>query len=279
MSILQQPHTSPQVILFDWHATLVDTHDAMYHAVGDVLPRLHELGLFQRLLSPEQSKTLEDAKLLKYVREHGALHPKVVAERRISRTDIFELLFGSDEDAKHLAHAAFDDNYKKYVNEVHALELDAAANLAALRDLGITLGVISNRKLEYLQHELTLVDAGRWRDLFSLVVSGSEVPKRKPAPDVILHALAQLGMTPDASCWYVGDSTTDVIAACEAGVTSVFYNGVGWDQSWLNKIFPNTPRHPHFPDAVVADLGDLLALVRLSKAQQLRVDRARLGKE
>jgi len=61
----------------------------------------------------------------------------------------------------------------------------------------------------------------------------------------------------------VGDSTTDVVAAKEAGVTSVFYNGAHWDQAWLDKIFPNTTRHPHRPDAVIEDLPALVRMVRL----------------
>lgn len=277
MSILRQPHARPKVILFDWHATLVDTHDAMYHAVDEVLPRLHELGLFARLLTPQKSKTLEDAKLLQYVREHGVLHPAVRQARKISRTDIFELLFGSDEDAKRRAHGAFDTSYKKYVDVVHALEPDATQRLTELRDLGLVLGVISNRRRDYLQHELTLVDAGAWQSLFSVVASGSEVAHRKPAPDVLHHALAQVGMEASAACWYVGDSTTDVVAACEAGVTSVFYNGAGWSEQWLDKVFPHTQRHPHGPHSVVANLAELLASVRHSLANQLRVERARKG--
>ncbi|MGB5235265.1 MAG: hypothetical protein WBN85_08840, partial [Candidatus Macondimonas sp.] len=77
MSILQLPHARPRIILFDWHATLVDTLDAMYHAVDDVLPHLEELGLLDRLLKPSQSKTVEDAKLVSYVRRYRRLHPKI----------------------------------------------------------------------------------------------------------------------------------------------------------------------------------------------------------
>ena len=96
----------------DWHATLVDTHDAMYHAVDDVLPHLEELDLWDRLLDPDDSKTIEDAKLLMYVKDHHRLHPKIVAQRKISRTDIFEVLFGSDQEAKARAHQAFDSASK-----------------------------------------------------------------------------------------------------------------------------------------------------------------------
>jgi phosphoglycolate phosphatase len=83
---------APHVVLFDWHATLVDTLDAMYHAVDDALPRFPELGLMEALIPHEQCKTPEDARLVDYVREHQRLHPKIKAQRRISRTDIFEVL-------------------------------------------------------------------------------------------------------------------------------------------------------------------------------------------
>ncbi len=275
MSILQLPHASPRVILIDWHATLVDTHDAMYHAVDDVLPRLKELGLHKRLVPPEESKTIEDAKLVKYVLDYRQLHPKIVAQRKISRTDIFEVLFGPDEEAKALAHKAFDECYRRYVGEVHALEPDTRDQLGHLRELGIALGVITNRNRDFMEHELSRVDGTGWWDLFDTVVCGNDVERRKPSPDLILKALEKLGMPADEHCWYLGDSTTDIIAAREAGVTAVFYNGAGWDQSWLDRIFPGTTRHPHQPDTVATSMAELTGLARHLLAQEKRVGRAR----
>ena len=60
--------------------------------------------------------------------------------------------------------------------------------------------------------------------------------------------------------WYVGDSTTDVVAARTAGITSVFFNGAQWDQPWLNKIFPGNERFPHRPHVVVNDFSEFWAL-------------------
>ncbi|MCC4309818.1 HAD family hydrolase [Alcanivorax marinus] len=275
MSILQLPHAPPSVVLIDWHATLVDTHDAMYHAVDDVLPRLEELGLWDRLLEPEASKTLEDAKLVKYVREHHKLHPKITAQRKISRTDIFEVLFGADGDAKRRVHQAFDACYKNYVDEVHPLEADIRPQLERLRAAGVPVGVISNRKRDFFEHELRIVDGTGWEDLFDVTVCGDDVENRKPAPDMLLKALDQLGLTPGEHCWYAGDSTTDVIAAKDAGVTAIFYNGAHWSQSWLDKIFPGTVSHPHRPDAVVDSIGGLTRLARRMLANGKRVERAR----
>ncbi|MGB0218126.1 MAG: HAD family hydrolase [Sinimarinibacterium flocculans] len=262
MSILQLPHAPPRVLLFDWHATLVDTMDAMYYALDDVLPRLVELGLIERLVPPGQSKTIEDARLVKYVREHARLHPKIRAERRISRTDIFELLFGDDQEAKAIAHAEFDRSYERHFGLVRPMERDARAQLEALRALGIRLGVLSNRSRRFMAHEIYTVDGSGWHELFDTMVCGDDVERRKPHPDLIRKALADLGAATDEGCWYVGDSTTDITAAKRAGVTAVFYNGAGWDRHWLDRIFPGTDRHPHRPDAVVADLGKLVALAR-----------------
>ncbi len=275
MSILQLPSAHPEAILLDWHATLVDTHDAMYHAVDDVLPHLRELDLWDQLLEPDDSKTIEDAKLLMYVKDHHRLHPKIVAQRKISRTDIFEVLFGSDQDAKARAHQAFDQAYKKYVEEVFPLEHDIREQLEHIRSIGIRTGLISNRKRDFLEHELALVDGIGWEDLFDVVVCGSDVAKRKPAPDMLLKAMEALQLEPGPDCWYIGDSTTDVIAAKEAGITSIFYNGAGWDQAWLDKIFPDTIKHPHRPDAVVGSIAELTDLARHLLAQHKRVERAR----
>lgn len=147
----------------------------MYHAVDDVPPRLEELGLLEHLLSAAESKTVEDARLLKYVTEDRRLHPKVVAARRILRTDIFEVLFGANSEAKRQAHAAFDDAYRSHVGEVTPPEPYTRANLEHLRALGITLGLISNRNREFMDHELAIVDGDGWADLFDVMACGDDV--------------------------------------------------------------------------------------------------------
>jgi phosphoglycolate phosphatase len=262
MSILQLPHAQPRIILFDWHATLVDTMDAMYHAVDAVLPRLVALGLIDRLVRPEDSKTVEDAKLVRYVRDNASLHPRIKTERKISRTDIFELLFGPDDEAKRIAHREFDKFYGRFFGAVKPLEEGVRERMQALHRMGIKLGVLSNRSRQFMAHEIYMVDGVGWHDLFDTMVCGDDVPRRKPAPDLLLKAVANLDAPADRGCWYVGDSTTDVIAAVDAGVTSIFYNGAGWDQAWIDKIFPGTMKHPHRPDAVVNNLGELVDMAR-----------------
>lgn len=251
----------PSVILFDWHATLVDTLDAMYHAVDDMLPEFHALALMNRMVAPEDSKTPEDARLVAYVREFAALHPKVKADRKISRTDIFEVLFGEDQEAKQIAHQAFNRHYRNHFGTVTPFEPKVSDMLAALRRHGIQVGLITNRDREFFEQELAAVEGDGWVHLFDTTVCGDDTPLRKPHPDQLQLAAANLEYPADPCVWYVGDSTTDIIAAKRAGMTGVFFNGAQWDLPWLNKIFPGTHQHPHKPDVVVNDFSEFWALV------------------
>ena len=252
---------APRVVLFDWHATLVDTLDAMYHAVDDVLLRFPELGIMDALIAAEDCKTAEDARLVEYVRDHQRLHPKIKAARRISRTDIFEVLFGHNEEAKQVAHAAFNDAYRKHYGEARPFEGGELDLLIEMREFDVRLGVLTNRDREFFEKELAIVDDGAWADLFETTVCGCDTGKRKPNPEPVFKALDNLGVVPGPDSWYVGDSTTDVMAAKRAGATSIFFNGAGWDHAWINKIFPGTVRHPYQPDAIVDSFAEFKWLV------------------
>ena len=219
---------APRIILFDWHATLVDTMDAMYQATNDMLGMLDTLGLTKRLAAPERSKTLADRKLVDYVREHRRLHPKIVAEKKVSRTDLLEVLFGRDEEAKEIAHRAFNHCYRRHYGDVTPFEPGVREVLSQIRRLGIRIGILSNRTREFLEHELECVEAGTWFRLFDSVVAGDDTPRLKPAPDPVFQALEEIKAGSGPDVWYLGDSTTDVVAAKNAGVTSIFFNGAGW---------------------------------------------------
>jgi HAD superfamily hydrolase (TIGR01509 family) len=52
------------------------------------------------------------------------------------------------------------------------------------------------------------------------IVDGSHVEHAKPAPDLLLLAARELAVAPEL-CWYVGDSTWDMEAARNAGMTAV----------------------------------------------------------
>ena len=251
----------PRVILFDWHATLVDTLDAMYHAVDDMLPELRQLGLLDHIATTSNARSPEEQRLVDYARDHSRLHPQVRADRKISRTDIFEVLFGEDDDSKSRAHEVFKHHYRRHYGAVLPLEPRVRELLATLGSLPLRIGVITNRDREFFEEELQLVDDGGWTELFAINICGDDVPHRKPHPDQLLCATERLGERSDTGVWYVGDSTTDVIAAQRAGQTAVFFNSAQWDQLALNRLFPGDARHPHRPDVVVNDFSEFWAML------------------
>ena len=101
----REPHTAarltaPAVVLFDWHATLVDTQDAMYRAVDGLLTELDALGLDASLKPAAEAVMTGDGRLRDYVQRERRLPPEVKAARRVSRTDLFEIRVGRNEIAK-----------------------------------------------------------------------------------------------------------------------------------------------------------------------------------
>jgi HAD superfamily hydrolase (TIGR01509 family) len=53
-----------------------------------------------------------------------------------------------------------------------------------------------------------------------LIVDGSHVQHAKPAPDLLILAASELDARPER-CWYVGDSTWDMLAAVAAGMVAI----------------------------------------------------------
>jgi HAD superfamily hydrolase (TIGR01509 family) len=52
------------------------------------------------------------------------------------------------------------------------------------------------------------------------ITDAGHVEHAKPAPDLLLASADQLGVAPE-ECWYVGDSTWDMLASVRAGMTGI----------------------------------------------------------
>jgi putative hydrolase of the HAD superfamily len=95
------------------------------------------------------------------------------------------------------------------------------ALLEALRSRGVKTGVVANSWPE--PGRLLRRDAERLglAPLLDVQVYSSEVGVRKPAPEIFLHALAELQVEPHGAM-YVGDRLeTDVAGAANLGMTTV----------------------------------------------------------
>jgi 2-phosphoglycolate phosphatase len=90
----------------------------------------------------------------------------------------------------------------------------AAELLHLLHSRGVRLGVCSNKPVAFT-HDL--VAHLKLASLFDVVLGPEDVPRPKPAPDMLLAALKRLDISPDEAL-YVGDMTVDVETARGAGV-------------------------------------------------------------
>lgn len=99
--------------------------------------------------------------------------------------------------------------------EAHLDALEVADGVtevfAALRARGIPSAVITNTPASMAR--ALVARAGATPDV---LVGGTDVPRAKPAPDMVLHACAKLGVSA-ADAWVVGDTQFDEAAARAAG--------------------------------------------------------------
>ena len=125
--------------------------------------------------------------------------------------------------------------------------------LAAMRAMGLLLGVCTNKSARFTLPLLERSDLAHW---FSVVVCGDTTARKKPHPDMIEYAARQWD-TSVAHLVMIGDSANDAAAAraagCRVWVVPYGYNG-GEPVQNLNC------------DGIVAGLDEA--------AQRLRADRS-----
>lgn len=69
-----------------------------------------------------------------------------------------------------------------------------------------------------------VVDGLNVRDDFTVIVSGDDVEKGKPEPDIFLLAASKIGVDP-AECWVIEDARNGVRAAHAAGMQCIGFSG------------------------------------------------------
>lgn len=114
---------------------------------------------------------------------------------------------------------------KTRVNAALAREVEALPGLVPLLDrLQVPSCVASSSDPERLQASLGA--AGLYDRFHPHVYSAVQVPRGKPAPDLFLHAAAQLGVAPEG-CVVIEDSLAGVAAGLAAGMTVIGFTGGG----------------------------------------------------
>jgi HAD superfamily hydrolase (TIGR01509 family) len=119
--------------------------------------------------------------------------------------------------------------------------------VATCRAQGLRLAVASGS--DTIKVEANLREIGLSRTDFATIVTGSEVERKKPAPDIFLEACARLDLDP-SSCLVIEDAVSGVRAAKAAGtrclaLTTSFSASDLAQADWIATDLAHVP-----PDAV-----------------------------
>jgi HAD superfamily hydrolase (TIGR01509 family) len=91
-----------------------------------------------------------------------------------------------------------------------------AEAVAAIKAAGIDWAIATSSRKDQVK---TSVDALGLDDE-PAIIDASHVKNAKPEPDLLLYAAKELDVEP-ARCWYVGDSTWDMVSAVAAGMIAI----------------------------------------------------------
>jgi len=180
-----------KAVLFDLDGTLVDTAPDLTAAVD-------------RVLRERGRAPVDPGRLAAVVSKGG---------RAMLQVAFPEL----DEAARERLLPEFLQHYGENIAGSSRLYPGVEAVLAHIESQGLPWAVVTNKPealASKLMTELALLAR------CAVLVGGDTLAQRKPSPEPLWHACAQLGIDP-AHCVYVGDDERDVLAARAAGMPAV----------------------------------------------------------
>lgn len=177
-----------RIVIFDVDGTLMDTN---YH---------HTIAWFRALRAKEVTVPL------------WHLHRAI----GMGGDRLVEHVAGRAVEAEHgdALRKMWKKEYERLIDEVVPLP-GARELLAAARDQGFGVALASSGDPGHVAHYLDQLDA---RDLADDWTTAEDAQSSKPAPDLLMNALANVG---GDSAVLIGDSTWDCRAARNAGLPSV----------------------------------------------------------
>lgn len=216
------------LVIFDLDGTLVATAGELCDAVNDTLRRFS-----LNTVGEEQVQSWighgTQALLAQAVGFSGETSPAMVRA-----SGCFDLMT-AEFDRHYLARCGTRSRLYPHVHEV----------LGDLRRRGVKLAVVTNKEENFTR---VVLQRHALLPLLDKVVSGDNLPTRKPDPAGIFACMRTFGVAAGRAL-FVGDSAVDVAAARNAGIAIwAVTHGYGMGQ----------PVACHKPDRLITDLRPLL---------------------
>ena len=166
-----------------------------------------------------------------------------------SKADVFAKLL--EPRKAEAATTAFADAYEAIVAAGDVREIPGALGvLRALRSAGVKVCLTTGFAPSTRD---ALLGALGWRSEVDLALSPADVGRGRPAPDLILGAMARLGLDDPSAVAVVGDTVSDLEAGNAAGAGAVV--GV------LSGAHDRATLTAASPTAVIADVTQLLGVL------------------
>lgn len=134
-----------------------------------------------------------------------------------------------------------EDNLDEFIRSLHAEKTKAYTQMVTggevelrpgirelireARDAGFRLAIATTTTPANVDALLTATFGDDGHDLFEVICAGDSVPNKKPAPDVYLLALEQLGL-PAGNCLAVEDSRNGLLSSHAAGIATIVTPGI-----------------------------------------------------
>ena len=165
-----------------------------------------------------------------YLMRHAAI--KALAEYGITaKHEDFLEFTGMGEDKfvggvaeKHGLRYTFDmkerayDYFGEQVKELAHVPEGVKEMLTALHEKGLVMAVCSAADLRKVRYNIQAI--GVDESIFSALVTGSDVERKKPFPDIYLEGARRIGMKPE-DCLVIEDALSGIQAAHAAGMDAV----------------------------------------------------------
>lgn len=184
---------TPELVLFDLDGTLVDSIPDLTYSIDMALRELD---------MPMQG----EEKIRTWVGKG--------AEKLVKAALTGDMDGEPDEDLFQKTFDLFSDIYIQNTSKRSNLYPGVREGLDHMLKLGCKLGCVTNKRSLFTEPVLKSLDL---IDNFSIVMSGDTLPKKKPDPDQLLHAVEKFGTTVERTLM-VGDSVNDVLAARAASM-------------------------------------------------------------
>ena len=131
---------------------------------------------------------------------------------------IWETIVPDDPVLRERLHTGYDAYRAVHAEDYRELgNPDAPAVFAQLKAMGLLLGIASSSEVEDIERMMRETGLSALVDAY---VSGHDVPRHKPAPDVYLACMERLGVCP-LECVVVEDSPTGIAAGVATGACVV----------------------------------------------------------